>query len=75
MKYKAIDGKIFEAETPQQLIEAMRNDSFSPGKNTRDFMLNVSESSYHFDNSNIRINTPENFVQDLLKNGFLEEIK
>lgn len=75
-KYQMLDGKIFTATSTTDLIEQMRDDSkFAPGKDLNEFMLNVSQSSYEYNNSNIRTNTHRNFVDDLKKGGFVKIVE
>lgn len=76
VKYKMLDGKIFTATSPTDLIEQMRADSkFASGKDLNEFMLNVSQSSYEYNHSNIRTNTHRNFVDDLKKGGFIKIVE
>ena len=73
-KYQMLDGKIIDASSNKELIEKMRADSLNPGTNLRDYMLNVSESSYHYNGSNINIDTYDNFINDLIKHGFIKVV-
>lgn len=71
-----LDGKTFNASSPTNLIEQMRFDSkFSTGNDLNEFMLNVSQNSYEYNNSNIRTNTHENFVEDLIKEEFVKIVE
>ena len=71
-----LDGKTFNASSPTNLIEQMRFDSkFATGKDVNEFMLNVSQNSYEYNNSNIRTNTHENFVEDLIKEEFVKIVE
>ena len=75
-KYQMLDGKTFNASSPTNLIEQMRFDSkFSTGNDLNEFMLNVSQNSYEYNNSNIRTNTHENFVEDLIKEEFVKIVE
>lgn len=71
-KYQMLDGKIFTATSVTDLIEQMRADSLQPSEDLNDFMLNVSQNSYEYNHSNIRTNSHENFVKDLIKGGFVK---
>ena len=54
----------------------MREDSmFGSGKDLNDFMVNVSVSSYEYNHSNVRTDTHENFITDLMAGGFIEIIE
>jgi hypothetical protein len=76
IKYKMLDGKIFKASSPTNLVNQMREDSmFGAGKDLNDFMVNVSVSSYEYNHSNIRTDTHENFIADLMAGGFIEIVE
>ena len=75
IKYKTLDGKIFNAISSTNLINQMRAESLTPGTNIKDFMGIVSQSSYEYNHSNIRTNTHENFVQDLIKAKLIKPLK
>jgi hypothetical protein len=72
--YQMLDGKIFEATSVTDLIEQMRTDSFQSSKDLKDFMVNVSVNSYEYNHSNIRTNSHQNFVNDLIKGGFVKTL-
>lgn len=74
-KYQMLDGKIFTASSPTNLIEQMRADSFSPGNDLNDFMLNISQSSYEYNHSNVRTNSHENFITDLIKGRLVKIVE
>lgn len=73
-KYKTLDGKIVEANSDKQLIEKLREDSFTESTDLKDFMVQTSRRCYEYDKSNIRIDTHENFINDMIKGGFLTKI-
>lgn len=73
-KYQMLDGKIFNATSNINLIEQMRADSLNPGTNLKDYMGLVSQSSYEYNHSNIRTNTHENFIKDLIGGGLIQII-
>jgi hypothetical protein len=75
IKYQTLDGKIFNAISPTDLINQMRTESLKPGTDIKDFMGIVSQSSYEYNHSNIRTNTHENFVQDLIKAKLIKPLK
>lgn len=71
-KYKMLDGKVFQANTPTELIEKMRADSLNPCDSLRLYKIQVSKSAYEYNGSNINIDTDEHFVEDLVEKGFIE---
>lgn len=75
IKYQMLDGKIFNASSNINLIEQMRADSLNPGANLKDYMGIVSQNSYEYNNSNIRTNTDENFIDDLITGGFIKKLE
>lgn len=74
MKYKTLDGKFIEAESPTDLVQKLRADSFSPSDDLKDFMAQTSERCYEYNHANIRIDTPAHFVDDMLQCGFLKKV-
>ena len=64
--YRTLDGAIFEASTPLELIEKLRADSRSETEDIEHFMIMVSDLSNVQKAARVRIETPEAFVDDLL---------
>ena len=71
----ADDGSQLVAESAMQIVSHMRDSSkFASNQIVTEYMRDFS-ARYYIDSGNrIRHNTTENFVADLLKFGFLEEL-
>ncbi len=70
--YKTEDGDTFNAVSPQDLVEHLRNSSrFASGETTADFMVGFADRYWEWNQTTIRADSPENFVEDLLQTGYL----
>ena len=72
--YETLDGKRFTAATSTELIEQLRQDSFAEAPDLISFMADVSKRCYEYRSCNIRIDTHDHFVEDLLQHEFLKII-
>lgn len=74
MKYKTLDGKIFEADSDIELIQKMRADSRTASVDLKDFMALTSRRCYFQSGHNIRTDTHQIFVKDLVQHGFISQM-
>lgn len=74
MKYKTNDGQEYVATSAVELVEAMRRDSRSPSSSIEDFMGQVAHRCKLSKGSEISTKEAGSFIQDLLDEGFLEEL-
>lgn len=74
-KYQMRDGKVFTASSATDLVEQMRAASYQASKDVQEFMGNVSENSYYYNHSNIRTDSPENFVEDLIAGKLVRKVE
>lgn len=71
--YLTIDGERFFADTAPQLVRMLREASFVPSDNDKEFMREVAErAKLQNHESNISTDSMEAFVEDLIKAGFLK---
>ncbi|QLH54002.1 MAG: hypothetical protein CH6_2541 [Candidatus Kapaibacterium sp.] len=74
-KYQLLGGGIIEGETPEEIIETLRRMSFNPGRVRQEFMDETAKACYVYSGAIINTDHPKNFVEDLIKYGFLNELK
>lgn len=73
-RYILKGGGEIKATTSTGIIEQIRATSLHPCESLEKYMVEVSKSCLQDNNSNIRISTHRLFVNDLIKNGFIEEV-
>lgn len=76
MKYYFPDGDYVEASQPLNplaLIETLRQDAmaWAPSVSIEDYMEGIRHRAKLQSGADVRIDSPENFVADLLATGFL----
>lgn len=62
------------ARCPVEFLIRYRQGSYHPEPTAREFMENVAYRAGEWNGSIVRIDTPENFLTDLMDGGFVEEI-
>lgn len=72
-KYEMLGGGIIKASNPKEIIGALRFSSFHPMATEEIFIREMSERCKFYNDAIVRVDTPENFVEDLIKGGFLWE--
>lgn len=70
MRYQFTDGKILEAETPEEFVEKMRGSSFFPADNTYEFMHDVAERGRRI-GIYIKVDNEEKFLDSLISYGIV----
>ena len=70
MKYRFLDGKSIEASSDMELVNKMRNASFSESRDIEDFMEACSRRAKKLGYS-IRATSINLFVEDLIKNNLI----
>lgn len=73
MKYTTLDGYVLTGETYGELVDKMRQDSKTESDTRIGFMVQVSKRCYEYNESNVRTDTDENFILDLVVSGFLNK--
>ncbi len=71
MRYQTKDGKIFTATDKANFIQQLRADSKTDSEDETDFMVQVSFRCYQYSHANIRTDSHQNFIQDLIDNEFI----
>lgn len=69
--YLMLGGGMIAADTPEQLADAMRSHSRSPGSSLDHYMADVSMRCRIWNESQIRYDSAENFISDLISEGFI----
>lgn len=74
MKYYLLGGGHVEATTPLELVEALRQDAMAwvPSVSIEDYMEGVQQRWKLQTGADIRTDSVENFVADLLATDFIE---
>lgn len=74
MKYYLLGGGHVEATTPLELVEALRQEAMAwvPSVSIEDYMEGVQHRWKLQSGANIRTDSVENFVADLLATDFME---
>jgi hypothetical protein len=73
MRFRALDdGRVYEAATAAELIERLRALSFLEHGDAADFMAQMSANCAAWDGSDVRADSAESFVEDLIATGFLQ---
>ena len=71
--YEMLGGGVIKGSTPKEIIGALRFSSFNPMSGEEIFMKEMSERCKFYNDAVVRVDTPENFVADLIEYGFLWE--
>ena len=74
-KYEMLGGGIVKGRTPKEIIGALRFSSFNPMSSEEIFMKEMSERCKFYNNAAFRSDSPESFVEDLVKYGFIWEAR
>lgn len=66
------DGQQFTAEDAAALVKQLHAASFSPAPSDNEFMFQTAQRAAVQSGYAVRYSTPEDFVEDLLKIGFIK---
>lgn len=72
--YALWGGGNIRGDTPESLVRALRQSSYHPCATEAAFMEEISERCRFYNGATISTYDYENFVADLIHNGFLKEI-
>lgn len=73
LKYKLESGEVLEASSPPNLVTKLREGSrFDSEFSDAEFMKRFAERYKIQKGLNVRVDTPENFLEDLILTGYLE---
>jgi hypothetical protein len=71
-KYHLEDGGTVQAESPCRFVTELRLGSrFDSDCSDEEYMKNFAERYKVYCSKNIRFDTPENFVADLIESGYI----
>ena len=73
--YEMLGGGIIKGRTPQEIVGALRFSSFNPMSSEDIFMREMSERCKFYNNAAVRADSCASFVEDLLKYGFIWEVR
>jgi hypothetical protein len=73
-KYEMLGGGIIKAANAKEIIGALRFSSFAPMSSEEIFMKEMSERCKFYNDAIVRVDAQENFVEDLIRFGFLWEV-
>lgn len=72
IKYELLGGGTITASSPKEIIEALRQSSFTSEKTIEDFMEAMASACKVQTGAIISTYNEDEFVTDLLANGFLK---
>lgn len=76
MKYETNDGRVFEAKDAREVIRELRADSFDGEGNVQDFMRETAaRARMQMRAVSIPTDTEANFVEGLVRSGFLKKLE
>lgn len=75
MRYRTLDGVIFEADSSTELIRQLRDDSRTPSTDFQDFMEQMSRRCKIYSGAEISTDSFDAFVADLVAGGHLTEVE
>ena len=75
MKRYKLEGKVFEAEDANGVIDFLRKDSWSATQDDKEFLRKTAKYANMWSGKSFRYNTKEALVEDLLSSGLLVEVQ
>lgn len=74
-RYELLGGGFVEGNTAKEIVQRLNNASFFGAKETiEEFMEETAKACEHQNGSTIRATTAEDFVADLIENGFMVRV-
>ncbi len=75
MKYNTFNGELVNGNSPLEIVQDLRNGSkFCSDQNEAEFMKGFAERLKRYSGDDIRFDSPENFVADLIEKNALQAI-
>lgn len=74
MRKYSINGEIFEATGSKDLVGQMRQSSFTVESSLEAFMVAAAARAAEQSGSEVRSDTADHFVADLIKIGLIKEV-
>ena len=75
MKFMTVDGQVLEAESLRQLAEILWQTKWDPEPTLEEWMVGSAKRAAMYNDSVIRIVSPEAHVEDLIREGFLTPVE
>jgi hypothetical protein len=72
--YRTLDGALFTAESYAELAAHLWRSQFDPPPNLQDWMTGSAERARLWNGAQVRTDTPEHHIEDLLAAALLEEV-
>lgn len=73
MKYKTEDGEFVEGNSPIEIVRALRDGGrFTTNQTDDEYMKGFAERWKQYSGYDIRFDSAENFINDLVKTAFLQ---
>ena len=73
MKYKTEEGELIEGNSPTEIVEKLRDGGrFTANQKTDEYMKGFAERWKQYSGNEIRFDSADNFVNDLLETGFFK---
>jgi hypothetical protein len=75
MTYKTDEGELIEGNSPIEIVRALRNGGrFCAEQADDEYMSGFAARWKEYSENIVRFDTAENFVDDLVKTGFLKPV-
>lgn len=75
MKYKTEDGELIEGNSPIEIVRNLRDGGrFTADQADDQYMKGFSERWKEYSGNKVRFDSAENFVNDLVKTGYLKPV-
>jgi len=76
LSYVTLDGNVYSGDTPFQVVDAIRADSFMTEAKDLDTYMHGAALRFSVTNKVIiRVDSPENFLHDLEAGGILKRVR
>lgn len=69
-----VDRREFIADSPEELVRKMRNSSFTPSTDEKDYMRQFAERAKKLYKIEIRHENEEQFLDDCVKHGIIKNV-
>lgn len=70
-----IDGQKVTVERADELVAIMHENSRTPAADDKAYMMDVADRTVLQDGGKLRTGSPEEFVNDLVRHGFIHVLK
>jgi len=74
MRYRSLDGKVFTAGSYRELAEEYWQSQFDPPPTIEEWMAGSAKRARIWNEAEIRTDTVEHHIEDLIANGFIEVV-